>query len=519
MDYRGASPKYAAAFWDNGFDFDTLSTDELVRLLNASPVRPYLLAALDDWAFTGSADVKQLAAVTTEATGQRWRTRLPEVWNDGARLAKVYDAIPKGERSPGLIAGVGERLERLHQDGVRQVEDGLRQYPGDFWLHVLMGNLGDRSHAERKIGAYRAALALRPGAAAVHFSLGRAMHGRRDLDGAIAYYKEAIRLDPKYAHAHAILGNALGAKGDLDGAIACCREAIRLDPKFSFAHYNLGLALVQKKDLDGAIAAYRVAIGLDPKYVEAHYSLGNASRAKGDLESAIASYREAIRLDPEDGLAYGGLGSTAMHLGRMRDAVDALDKAHSLLPDNKAIHANRTKARRLLVLDQRLSAIKQGTDKPKSASEAVAVAELAGQPRQKEYARSYRLFLFAFADDAKLEAENRYNAACAAVLFAAGEDPKEKPPGKHRTSLLKQAGEWLAADLSPLRELAASEKAADRQRAATTLGHWLWDADLSSVRDPKRLEALPPEERERWEAFWADVRATLAKAAAGVRKR
>ena len=31
-------------------------------------------------------------------------------------------------------------------------------------------------------------------------------------------------------------------------------------------------------------------------------------------------------------------------------------------------------------------------------------------------------------------------------------------------------------------------------------------------RDPQRLAALPPEERQRWEAFWTDVRAELAKA-------
>ena len=43
---------------------------------------------------------------------------------------------------------------------------------------------------------------------------------------------------------------------------------------------------------------------------------------------------------------------------------------------------------------------------------------------------------------------------------------------------------------------------------------WLENADLASVRDPKRLEALPPEERKRWETFWTEVRAELAKAVA-----
>ena len=44
------------------------------------------------------------------------------------------------------------------------------------------------------------------------------------------------------------------------------------------------------------------------------------------------------------------------------------------------------------------------------------------------------------------------------------------------------------------------------------LRHVLQDTDLASIRDLKRLEALPPNERRRWEAFWDDVRVEFAKA-------
>ena len=107
---------------------------------------------------------------------------------------------------------------------------------------------------------------------------------------------------------------------------------------------------------------------------------------------------------------------------------------------------------------------------------------------------------------------NQYNAACAALRFAAGDDLGEKPGEKQGSSLRRQAMEWLTVDLATARKLAASAGPKDRQRAISLLEHWLRDEDLASIRDAKILRSLPPEERQRWEAFWKDVRDALVKA-------
>jgi hypothetical protein len=43
--------------------------------------------------------------------------------------------------------------------------------------------------------------------------------------------------------------------------------------------------------------------------------------------------------------------------------------------------------------------------------------------------------------------------------------------------------------------------------------HWKEDADLAGVRDPAALANLPEAERLEWQKLWADVDATLKKAA------
>ena len=75
----------------------------------------------------------------------------------------------------------------------------------------------------------------------------------------------------------------------------------------------------------------------------------------------------------------------------------------------------------------------------------------------------------------------------------------------------KQALQGLRADLAAWGKLL--DKDADKARPVVqrTMTHWKQDTDLTSVRDPKALEKLPPDERDAWQKLWKDVDALLAK--------
>jgi tetratricopeptide (TPR) repeat protein len=455
FDFASAASKYAAAFREHGLDVLAGDPAAVADRLNASAVREYLSAALDDWGLTDRDrdHRRRIFAATAATTGQAWRTRLSDVWADADRLAAVYDAIPERERSPALVYAVGIRLKSLSGDGNRRLEDGLRQYPSDFWLHFGRGfspeGTDEKADVRRdpagvaaRVGAYRAALALRPGTPAAYTSL----------------------------------GNTLRHSGDLAGAIAACREAIRLDPKLAQAHNNLGNALRHSGDLAGAIAAHREAIRLDPTYAQAHNNLGVALRDGGDLAGAIAAYREAIRLDPKYDLARRNLLVTE----------------------------------RWVELDRQLPAVKNRETLPRTPAEAVELGRFAVQPFKQEYALAYRLYADALAADPKLAGpinSHRYNAACFALRFAAGDDRAVKPAAEEAARARRLARGWFADELAALRTMAASDKAADRKKAADALAHWQQDTDLASVRDPQRRAALPADERHAWEKLWADVAA------------
>jgi tetratricopeptide (TPR) repeat protein len=334
MNYAGALPKYKRAFFVRGFDILEGDPADLAEKLNASSVRAYLLAALDDWAMTEDVSRgKRIMVVTAQATGQRWRAALADARNDGAKLAKLYDAIPSPQRTPAVIEAVGQRLDKLGQDGVSRVEEGLRQYPSDFWLHFALGWMGGKERLDARIGAYRASLALRPQTPAVHNNLGLLLADKKQYDAAIAEYKEAIRLDANLAGPHNNLGNVLRAKKQYDAAIAEYKEAIRLDPDDALPHNGLGAVHHDKKQYDAAIAEFKEAIRLDPNYAAPHTGLGNALVDKKQYDAAIAEFKEAIRLDPNLGAPHNGLGNALAGKKQYDAAIAEFKEAIRLDPD------------------------------------------------------------------------------------------------------------------------------------------------------------------------------------------
>ncbi|MBN9521666.1 tetratricopeptide repeat protein [bacterium] len=346
-----------------------------VARIQSTPIRSALLAALDGWlARTPSAAVRDLlAAADPDPFRDEVRRRLAAA--DAAGLAALagrpeWPAQPAGivrayAAVPGLPAGARRALlERVA---------GAR--PDDFGLAMDLGGtypINDPATAAPRVRWFQAAVALRSRSAPARLSLGAALRGAGDRDGAVEAGREAVQLDPGSAAARNNLGNALAARGDLDGAVAEFREAMKLDRADAHPHHNLGNALVEQRDWPGAVAAYREAIRLgstdaatrvglgnallmrrdadgslaalreavrlDPNDAAAHNGLGNVLRARGDPAGAAAAYREAIRLDPTTAPVYGNLGRVLQATGDFDGAVAAYREAIRREPENPAHH-------------------------------------------------------------------------------------------------------------------------------------------------------------------------------------
>jgi tetratricopeptide (TPR) repeat protein len=378
-------------------------------------------------------------------------------------------------------------------------------------------NLGVALHGkgevDQAIASYRRAVAANPKDALAHTNLGLALKAKGQVEQAIECFRTAIAADPKFAPAHTHLGNALSGTRQVERAIACYRKAIAADPKCAQAHYNLGVALQDKGEVGEAIVCYRRAIAADPRHAPAHSNLGLALQDRGQFEEAMACYRRAIAADPKFAKAHGALGQALLHQGRFAQAdavtrrcLDLLPPAHPL---RIMVSRQLQQCQRLLYLDDWLAAIRQGKATPRDASERLSLARWCQQPYKRLYATAARLYTEAFALQpslaADLNAAHRYNAACCAARAARGDGVDAPAGATERARLRARTLAWLRADLALLKKRAADP--AQRRMAAAWLAHCLGDADLD-----RGWSALPAGERAEWDAFWADVRATLAAA-------
>jgi Tfp pilus assembly protein PilF/serine/threonine protein kinase len=426
------------------------------------------------------------------------------------RNARVHTNLGAALKAKGDVEGaIGEYRRALELD------------PRHAGTHNDLGAAlkakGDVAGAVRE---YRQALELDPELASAHNNLGTALQAKGDAEGAIREFRRALQLDPEFARAHNNLGIALQAKGDAEGAIREFRRALELEPKLAPAHYNLGKALGTKGDVEGAIREYRRALELDPQDAPAHYNLGNDLRVRGDVEGAIRCYQAALRIDARFAEAHCNLGHVLKEQGRFAEALRALKAGHDL-GSRRADWRYPSAAwirdvEHLLALDGKLEKVLKGEAQPADAGERVTLAGLCQRPSRQLLAAAVRLYAAAFADQPKLaddlQAQHRYNAACAAALAGCGlgkDNPA--PDAAARERLRRQALDWLRADLAAWAELLDR----DPKRAATvakTLQHWQTDADLAGLRDKDDLTKLPEAERMTCQELWADMNDLLKRA-------
>jgi len=138
----------------------------------------------------------------------------------------------------GLIALV-ERLERDGAlDRAKALTRRLESEHPDVW-HFIEGRLlaaaGNRSGAEE---AYRAALAIDPGAVEVHWALARLLAEWGKRDDATAALTALLRLEPTHGPACLALGRLL-LRDDREGAIVALRSAVAYMPASEEARREL----------------------------------------------------------------------------------------------------------------------------------------------------------------------------------------------------------------------------------------------------------------------------------------
>jgi serine/threonine protein kinase/Flp pilus assembly protein TadD len=493
FDDAGADWLYAEAFEWYDLDVPTLSPHEAAKRLRASGISTRLIVGLDDWGHIknrlqegGGAALRKVADLADQDPWQR-RLREAAARKDRPALEKLAEDEESQGKPPVNLLLLAAALDQV---GNRvAAEEVLRRaqqaYPVDFWINFDLASTLLRKKPPdlaEATGFLRAARALRPGSDVVWNNLGYSL----------TYQKKLVEVE------------------------AAFHKAIALKPDDASAYSNLGALLCDHLDRPAdAERLFRKAIALKPDYAEAHYNLGNALCQQKKLEEAMAEFRKAIRIKPDYGSAYSNLGAALGEQKKLGEEVTAFRKADQLLPNDLDIRNNLRLTERWLELDKQWPAILAGKAKPNSLGEQVELAFFC--IAYKEYHRAaVDFYTDAFTADpnlaADLNAQHRYNAACAAALAAAGKGvDANKLDDKKRARLRQKALDWLRADLRAWNNVLERHSDTAGPKVVNLMQHWLNDSEFAGVRAPE-AQKLPAAEQSAWQKLWADVENLLAQA-------
>ena len=207
----------------------------------------------------------------------------------------AYDAYLRGrylwnERSAKPASEAAAYFEQaLREDpSFALAYSGLADYYAVGW-----GPWIDLPLAERYA---RKALALEPGLAEAHASLGIAALYQRKFDEAEKELKQAIELNPNYAMAHHWYAMHLLGMGRINEALAENDRARRLDP-FSFpVNFFRGGILMGMHEYDQAIEQWETAAAINPQARGVHDTLARVYWIQGNGTNALAEEQEDANL-------------------------------------------------------------------------------------------------------------------------------------------------------------------------------------------------------------------------------
>jgi tetratricopeptide (TPR) repeat protein/tRNA A-37 threonylcarbamoyl transferase component Bud32 len=342
--------RYAAAFQPFGIDPDRASPGAAAEAIRASASVGALATALEAWADVRDAigrPSQVLRAAAREADPDPWRTRLRDA-KTRDDLAKLAGEADVASLPPLTLVALGDALGN-HGDvdgAVAILSKTQATHPGEFAVNsrlaYWLGCVRPR-RAEETIRYALAALARRPGSAALWNNLGTIYADRNDEQRAGEAYAEALRLAPKFAAAHAnrarlalahLEADGPARKAGLDRVIAGCNEAIGIDKKCVTAYATLGDALMEKGDTNGALEALREGARVRPESSQAHQLVAAGLATMGRRAEAEAELLKSIELDPGNAAAHNDLGGLLMRRRDLEGALRHCGEATRLEPDN-----------------------------------------------------------------------------------------------------------------------------------------------------------------------------------------
>lgn len=195
--------------------------------------------------------------------------------------------------------GIAQLMTGDLGSSIANLQVALQQHPNDpellFYLARASGLLskqaGDRL------------LAVDPGSARAHQTMGENYWAFKREAEAEKEYRTALQLQPNLPGAHLALGEIYAGTQQWSKAVIEFHAEVALRPGNAETAYRLGDALLEDGKVHSARIELQRANKLQPNMPETFYALGKAESLDGDLAGAEASWTHLLKIEQNSTLA------------------------------------------------------------------------------------------------------------------------------------------------------------------------------------------------------------------------
>jgi tetratricopeptide (TPR) repeat protein len=181
-------------------------------------------------------------------------------------------------------------------------------------LGILSGTtIADIGNWSSNMAVYTHALAVSPGNAYAHNSVGEQLFNHSQYDQAFVQFHKAVELDPRNTFARTTLAQAYGYFGNVPAEIAEM-TVVADQVQSACAWANLADAQQSAGQLAAAETSWRRALALQPCPIHGHWSMAELLRQEGKLAEARAQYEAELSQPSDDPIP------------DLRDKIDELDR-------------------------------------------------------------------------------------------------------------------------------------------------------------------------------------------------
>jgi tetratricopeptide (TPR) repeat protein len=268
----------------------------------------------------------------------RWPYLLAVLYEQAGRFSEAADSLERvlalpEKYYPALIrmANVALALERVDR-AAASLAAAEKHAPGDSAFLAAVGHLAmARGRPQEAVVAFTGALAARPEATRLHYSLAMA-------------YRALGQSDEARTHAALAGGTGVRAQDPILDAVLSLREG-------ESAFIDQGLRAFRAGDFASAVTAFQRAVDASGgRNTGALVNLSASESKLGRFDAALGHLDQAFVIAPNDPAVLFNRGSLLVHVGRPQDAEPLFRRLAETTPTDMA--ARILWARTLLALDR-----------------------------------------------------------------------------------------------------------------------------------------------------------------------